>query len=167
MKTGEIIKLGQHRLICGDCKDPAIIKKLVGQDQIRVVLTDPPYGVGYVENKDWLGMRGTESKHFNQHKKIAGDQLQTDDGYAKFTKEWIEPAIKYLKSYKILKDFRLTPRKRVIRTINHKESDRVHRDLGGAYGSSVDVIAYKNLINYLCELFKSCVYNSINLLIEN
>ena len=92
-KENKIIKLGQHRLICGDCKDLDIIKKLVGQDKIRIVLTDPPYGVAYVESKEWI------VENESKHKKIKNDQLQTDEGYSIFTKEWIEQIVKYLKSY--------------------------------------------------------------------
>lgn len=90
IKTGEIIELGQHRLACGNAKDKDLVNKLMGEDKVRCVLTDPPYGVAYVENKDWLGLKGSEAQHFKKHVKIQGDQLQTDEEYSGFTKEWIE-----------------------------------------------------------------------------
>ena len=95
IKIGDTIKLGEHRVVCGDSKDPAIVKKLMDQDEIRVVLTDPPYGISYVQGKDWLGLRGTESKHFKKHKKIESDDL-TGDKYAVFTEEWIKTATEFL-----------------------------------------------------------------------
>lgn len=58
MKTGEVIKLGNHRLACGNCHDEELVEKLIGKDKIRMICSDPPYGVKYVEGKDWLGMRG-------------------------------------------------------------------------------------------------------------
>lgn len=96
IKKGDIIELGQHRLVCGDATDNDLIKKLIGNDKIRLVLTDPPYGVGYVENKDWLTLRGVESKHFKNHKVMKNDELQTKENYTDFTSRWIEAIKPYL-----------------------------------------------------------------------
>jgi len=98
-KENKIIKLGQHRLICGDCKDPDIIKKLVGQDKIRIILTDPPYGVAYVESKASFFKDVVKAPMSCGEKKIANDQLQTDEEYIEFTIEWMEPIKNYLSSY--------------------------------------------------------------------
>ena len=93
IKPGEIIQLGNHRIVCGDARDKNIVKKLTENNKIRLILTDPPYGVEYVENKNWVKLRGgNESKH----KKIKGDQLQTDENYANFTKDWLETCKSYL-----------------------------------------------------------------------
>ncbi len=72
-------KLGQHILAQGDAMDQELVNKVVGDQKIRCVLTDPPYGISYVENKDWLGLRGQESEHFKKHKKIENDSLQACD----------------------------------------------------------------------------------------
>ena len=98
MKKGEIVKLGEHRLMCGDARSERDVKKLVGSDKIKSILTDPPYGVSYVENKDWLGMRGQESERFINHKKIESDDLVGND-YVKFTEEWIKTSIPFLSKY--------------------------------------------------------------------
>ena len=45
--TGDIYQLGEHRLICGDSTDPAVIAKLVATDVIDAFITDPPYNVNY------------------------------------------------------------------------------------------------------------------------
>jgi DNA modification methylase len=91
-------KLGDHILIQGDATDAAAVKQAIGDRKIRAVICDPPYGVAYVENKDWMGMRGEESPHFKSHKKIKGDQLQSEEQYADFTKKWIEAVVPYLAS---------------------------------------------------------------------
>lgn len=44
-KVGDIYKLGNHTLICGDCTDPVVIRRLVGNNKIKLLLTDPPYNV--------------------------------------------------------------------------------------------------------------------------
>ena len=40
---GEVYHLGPHRLLCGDCREPAELAMLVGQDVINVAFTSPPY----------------------------------------------------------------------------------------------------------------------------
>jgi len=95
MKTGEIVKLGDHRLICGDAKDPEIVEKLVGEDQIRIVLTDPPYGVKYASKERVDFYRNVVKAPISKEKDIANDDL-TGDNYTDFTKEWIEPVKNYL-----------------------------------------------------------------------
>lgn len=47
-KPGEVYMLGRHRVICGDSTDHAIIDKLMDEQRADLLLTDPPYGVGYV-----------------------------------------------------------------------------------------------------------------------
>ena len=46
-KTGELWKLGDHRLLCGDATIITDVEKLMGGDKADMVFTDPPYGVGY------------------------------------------------------------------------------------------------------------------------
>lgn len=96
VKQGQIFKLGDHKIACGDCKDKELVKRLLGQDKVRLILTDPPYGVAYVENKDWLGMRGVQAEHFKEFSKIQGDQKQTAEQYTEFTEEWLETTKPYL-----------------------------------------------------------------------
>jgi len=46
-KPGEVIELGPHRLLCGDCTDPANIARLMAGTKAQLVFTDPPYAVDY------------------------------------------------------------------------------------------------------------------------
>lgn len=51
-RPSQLWKLGQHRLLCGDATDPKAWKKLLGNDQAALCITDPPYGVEYnISNK--------------------------------------------------------------------------------------------------------------------
>ena len=51
-RPGQLWKLGPHRLLCGDATDPEAWKKLLGNEQAALCITDPPYGVKYdVSNK--------------------------------------------------------------------------------------------------------------------
>jgi len=93
ISPGEVWQLGNHRIACGDAADPEIVKKAVGGGIIREILTDPPYGVAYVENKAHFGANLSNTTI------IQGDQLQTEEAYAIFTKNWLKAAIPYLDSY--------------------------------------------------------------------
>lgn len=47
-KPGDIWILGRHRVVCGDAKDPRCIAAALGDGEAHLLLTDPPYNVGYV-----------------------------------------------------------------------------------------------------------------------
>jgi DNA modification methylase len=44
-RPGDRWRLGEHRLICGDARDPAVIAALLAGDEPQLMVTDPPYGV--------------------------------------------------------------------------------------------------------------------------
>ena len=78
IEQGEIYSVGNHVVACGSSLNKEFIEKVVGDNKIRAVVTDPPYGVAYVENK-----RGVAD--VNVDKKIQGDHLQTEYEYSRFT----------------------------------------------------------------------------------
>jgi len=45
-KPGDLWILGEHRLLCGDCKDAASVQRLWADEELRLVVTDPPYSSG-------------------------------------------------------------------------------------------------------------------------
>lgn len=77
-----IYKLGKHRLICGDCRDSELVKKLVGDDKISLVIADPPYGVGYIENKAGFSK-------LRANKVIANDSFKNEEDYRMFSNQWL------------------------------------------------------------------------------
>ena len=55
-KLGELIELGPHRILCADCTNIANIKQLMEDKKAQLIVTDPPYAVGYRGGrvgKDW------------------------------------------------------------------------------------------------------------------
>lgn len=42
-RPGDIWVIGRHRLICGDCRDYAVVKRLLDRARANVVITSPPY----------------------------------------------------------------------------------------------------------------------------
>ena len=49
VESGQLWQLGNHKLICGDCTDKAVVDRLMGGEKAKMVWTDPPYGVSYGE----------------------------------------------------------------------------------------------------------------------
>ncbi|WP_205027777.1 site-specific DNA-methyltransferase [Anaerosacchariphilus polymeriproducens] len=46
-KEGDLYQLGRHRLLCGDSTNQEVIKRLLGDNQADLFITDPPYNVAY------------------------------------------------------------------------------------------------------------------------
>lgn len=65
-KLGDVFILGNHRLICGDSTDPIYYNKLLNDERVDLVLTDPPYGVEYVgKTKDALTIQNDQQSVSN------------------------------------------------------------------------------------------------------
>ena len=90
IKQGDVWQLGVHRLICGSAANLNDVATLMNNERISLVLTDPPYGVGYVEGKQqFLKTIHRASKRIEGFSAIKGDELLQD--YYAFSKAWLEP----------------------------------------------------------------------------
>lgn len=65
-KPGQLIELGDHRLICADACDIKAWERLMGKHRASLIFTDPPYGVSYEDSED-------------KYAKIKNDQLEGKD----------------------------------------------------------------------------------------
>jgi DNA modification methylase len=82
-KPGDVIRLGQHRLMCGDAADAATITAVLGEDAVELLLTDPPYGVRYsAKSRDAAQRNGGTTAH----RDIVNDD-RTD--YATWFRSWL------------------------------------------------------------------------------
>ena len=52
VETGQMWKLGEHRIICGDCTDKAVVDRLMGVEKAIMTFIDPPYNALKSWNKD-------------------------------------------------------------------------------------------------------------------
>lgn len=73
-KLGQLWQLGEHKIICGDSTDETIIKKVLAGDKIRLVWTDPPYGVNF-QNRVTNLSKTRANKRLKSY--IANDDIET------------------------------------------------------------------------------------------
>lgn len=72
-KLGDLYQLGNHKLICGDATDPAVIKRLVGRRTVDMIYSDPPYNINLsydkgVGNKQSYGGSTNDNKSDPEYK---------------------------------------------------------------------------------------------------
>lgn len=65
-KLGQVYKLGEHRLMCGDSTDERAVTQLMSGEQIDMVFTDPPYGINEDGDRSTRGgiTKGNKLKSF-------------------------------------------------------------------------------------------------------
>lgn len=47
LRDGDLVELGEHRLIVGDSRDPQVFNRVLAGTQADLIFTDPPYNVNY------------------------------------------------------------------------------------------------------------------------
>lgn len=71
VEPGQLWQLGEHRLICGDCTDRAIVARLTQGETAQLLHADPPYGIDLLDKVASLG----KSK---KYKPVDGDAVPFD-----------------------------------------------------------------------------------------
>lgn len=88
IKHGDVVRLGDHILYCGNAQDIDLANLLEGRT-ISCLACDPPYSVEYAASKRGIGKIAKD-------KDIANDGFMTDKEYTLFTKSWLSPALPHL-----------------------------------------------------------------------
>ena len=83
-QPGDIYQLGEHRLVCGDSTDPDTIARLMDGKTADMLLTDPPYNVGYE------GKRKTYEGGQPDAMTIENDSFDADNDDGTFSTEFVE-----------------------------------------------------------------------------
>ncbi len=76
-QPGDIWQLGDHRLICGDCTDAKVLKRLLDGAAADIVFTDPPYGIDLVKGSCHVG-GGSKDVASQQFRPVLGDDRKWD-----------------------------------------------------------------------------------------
>jgi len=76
-KTGDLWKLGDHRLLCGDATKKEDVERLMDGQKADMVFTDPPYGIDVIPKSGNIGW-STKNAKVNKFRKIEGDDKEID-----------------------------------------------------------------------------------------
>lgn len=80
---GQDWQIDPHRLVCGDCREKAVVGRLWrdGGPKIRLVWTDPPYGVNLASKNERLNRTDRGGR---VQRPIVGDDMEPDEVGALF-----------------------------------------------------------------------------------
>ncbi len=71
-RDGDLYRLGNHRLICGDSTKEEYLEALMGDEQADLLVTDPPYNVDYNSKNEALNAAGKGNR---VQRDIANDSM--------------------------------------------------------------------------------------------
>lgn len=92
IRKGDIYRLGNHKLMCGDSTIETDVLKLMGNEKADMCFTDPPYILSYLTGKKRHG-RATEGFGLKRDRKY----LETDILPPDFTEKWMSNIAKVQK----------------------------------------------------------------------
>ena len=84
---GDVWRLGDHRIMCGDATDSADVAALTAHTKAAMAFTDPPYNVDYGDHG------GAQRK--GRKRKIANDALPPDQ-WETFVRGWAKNLLQYV-----------------------------------------------------------------------
>ena len=81
VQPGDLWQCGDHRIICGDCTDPAVVERVMMGEKAELCFTSPPYNAG--KNNGTGGYRGNKTRSVKELYNSEFDNLTAED-YRKF-----------------------------------------------------------------------------------
>lgn len=91
-RKGDVYRLGEHRLMCGDSTMAANVLKLMNGEKADMCFTDPPYILDYLRGKKRRG-KATEGFGLKRDRRY----LETDELPPDFTDRWMANVAKVQK----------------------------------------------------------------------
>jgi hypothetical protein len=79
VESGQLWQAGPHRVVCGDCRDKDLVDRLwtAASPPLRMIWSDPPYGVSYSEKTNWVNEhRSGPSRRPIENDSLKPEQLQ-------------------------------------------------------------------------------------------
>ena len=81
VESGQLWQLGEHRLVCGDCTDKAVVERVMGGERADMVFTDPPYNVAYQDNES---IESLKARNRRTDGLVVSNDSMTDDEFDEF-----------------------------------------------------------------------------------
>lgn len=91
-KPGQLYQLGRHRLLCGDSTVLEDVARVVGEERIDVIYSDPPYNIGLDYSK---GVGNKKGKYDGEYSAKSDSKADTD--YLSFVNATMERALSFAK----------------------------------------------------------------------
>ena len=87
-KIGDIIKLGKHRIICGDSGDKEVLKKLFKNEKASMIYSDPPYNIsldysGGVGGKKDYGGNVNDNRTYQEYYNFIKQRIENGLNFSK------------------------------------------------------------------------------------
>lgn len=81
IKSGDLLVLGKHKLLCADCTDIKAVKAIFGDERTSMIYSDPPYNINLdydkgVGNKASYGGKVDDDKKPEQYKAFIKQTLE-------------------------------------------------------------------------------------------
>ena len=86
-QRGDLWRLGDHRLLCGDSTNVEDMERLLGEKKTAMAFTDPPYNVG-------LGDHGGQQRG-SRRRRIANDALSSE-AWEAFVRAWAQNLLQHV-----------------------------------------------------------------------
>lgn len=94
-RPGDVFILGEHKIICGDATDPAVIAKIMEGETAQLLLTDAPYNVK---------IAGNVTKREHREFMMASGEM-TDAEFLEFNQAWMKACSAHLTDSAVLGTF--------------------------------------------------------------
>ena len=78
VESGQLWKLGEHRLICGDCTDKAVVERVMQGEVAGLIFADPPYGMNLDTKFANMHKANEFGKGGKNYEPVIGDNVDFD-----------------------------------------------------------------------------------------
>ena len=87
-RLGDIIALGDHKLICGDSTDPNVLKRLFGKERAAMIYSDPVYNIDFnyasgIGGKQDYGAKVKDNRSFAEYRDLLKKSMEAAFAVAK------------------------------------------------------------------------------------